>query len=397
MSLFAPRLSRFFGITGAQDLVPFRGGGSRLVGSTVVTADSAMRMSAVWACLRLRADLISTFPLDVFRDVDGEQVSMPKPPVLTNPGGERVELEEWLYSSNVDLDRAGNAIGLVTERNSLDLPSRIELQPIAECSIWRREGKLGYRVAGKDYAPEQVWHEKQFTLSGVDVGLSAVANAAWTIGQYQSAQQFAAEWYGSGGVPKAVMRHTMKPSLNQAEADDAKRKMKLATDGRDVAVWGKDWEYLPIQAEAVGAEWLDAQKFGIGDIARFFGVPGDLIGAETSSGSVTYANITQRNLEFLILHLGPAVIRRERALSRLLPRPRYVKFNTSALLRMDDETRARVMQLRLFSRILTPTEARRLDNLPPLTDADLAEFAKVYGDPTVKPTAIPTPGKAGPV
>jgi phage portal protein BeeE len=60
-------------------------------------------------------------------------------------------------------------------------------------------------------------------------------------------------------------------------------------------------------------EWIDGKRYGVSDIARFFGCPGDLIDAAVSTGSITYANMTQRNLQFLIMHLGPAVYRRERA------------------------------------------------------------------------------------
>ena len=51
-----------------------------------VSRPTAMRHSAVWAALRLRADLISTMPVDTFRKVDGVQVETPRPPVLVNPG-----------------------------------------------------------------------------------------------------------------------------------------------------------------------------------------------------------------------------------------------------------------------------------------------------------------------
>ena len=69
-----------------------------------------------------------------------------------------------------------------------------------------------------------------------------------------------------------------------------------------------------------------------------------MIGGASGGSSLTYANVTQRNLDFLIMHLGPSVVRRERSLSQLLPRPRFVKLNPSALLRMDDETRAAVIK-----------------------------------------------------
>lgn len=383
MSLFRRQQQRLFGITGAQDLIAPRM--SHPPGAVAVTSETAMRHSAVWACLRLRADLESTMPVDVYRRVGDIQVEMPKPPILVNPGGERVDICEWMYSGRINLDRAGNNIGLITEVNGAGLPNRIDLQPLNECSILDRSGELKYRIGGKLYPPEQVWHERQYTIPGLAVGLSPVAFAAWSIGQYQSAQKFALDWYGSGGVPKGHLRNKEMPTIPEAVADAAKLRFKTSIDGNDIFVSGRDWEFNPYQAEAVGAEWLEAQRFGIGDIARFFGCPGDLIDAAVSSGSITYANITQRNLQFLIMHLGPAVYRRERSLSKLLPAPRYVKLNSSALLRMDDQTRATVLAAKIVSRQLAPSEARELDNLPPFTDAQLAEFDRLFGPPKTTP------------
>ena len=389
MSLFS-RKERLFGIANAGELIPARM--SSTGGSVPVTNDTAMRHSAVWACLRLRGDLVSTMPVDVYRRVGDIQIEMTKPPVLVNPGGERVDICEWLYSSNVDLDRAGNAIGLITERNAANLPQRIDLQPIDVCTILeKKSGEIKYRIDGKVYPADQVWHERQFTLPGLPVGLSPVAYAAWSIGQYQSAQKFALDWYGTGGVPKGHFKNTELTQIGEDVANAAKVRFKSSIEGNDIFVSGKDWEYNPFQAEAVGADWLEAQKYGIGDIARFFGCPGDLIDAAVSSGSITYANITQRNLQFLIMHLGPAVYRREKALSKLLPAPRYVKLNTSALLRMDDQTRAQVLKLKIEARTLAPSEARELDNQPPFTDEQLAEFDRLFGPPkSAPPSTQPT-------
>lgn len=126
--------------------------------------------------------------------------------------------------------------------------------------------------------------------------------------------------------------------------------------------------------------FLDEMKFGIGDVCRFFGVPGDMIDAETSSGSITYANITQRNLQLLIMNIGPAIGRREDALSEAVPDGQYVKLNTDAVLRMDPETRARVFGQQVRDRLRVPSEARELDNLQPFTDADYAEFDRLFGN-----------------
>lgn len=377
MSLF--RKSRSLPMPTAGDLIPART--VVKAGTAVVTNDTAMRHSAVWACLRLRGDMVSTLPVDVFRRMGNVQLEMPKPPIIMDPGGEEVDWCEWMYSSQVDLDRAGNVIGLITERNTMDLPLRIDLQPLSECSIKVKDGVTKYRIGGKDYERKQVWHEKQYTISGLPMGLSPVAYGALAIGEYLSIQEFILDWFGSGAIPAAHMKNTQK-TLKSGEAETIKSRLKASVENRDVLVTGSDWEYKMIQAEQAGAEMIEAKKYGVTDIARFFGCPSNLIEAAVSGSSVTYANITQADLNFLVHNLNPAVVRRERKISRWwLPQPRYIKFNVDALLRMDPETRARVIAERIKSRTLTPDEARELENLPPLTDGQYAQFERLFGVP----------------
>jgi HK97 family phage portal protein len=358
--------------------------------AAAVTNETALRHSAVWACLRLRANLISTMPVDLYRKVEGIQVEVPKPPVLITPGGDEIEMPEWLYSSQFDLDRAGNTIGLITAKDGLGFPARIELAPISDCTVQMRKGKKKYRIAGTVYEPHEVWHEKQYTVAGLPVGLSPVAYAAWSISEFLSIQQFALDWFSGGAIPSAHLKNTAKV-LNQDQADGAKQRFKAAVMNRDLFVTGNDWDYEMIQAEQAGADWIAAKNFGIGDIARFFDCPSDLIDAAVSGSSVTYANMTQRNLQFLVMSLGPAVKRREDALSRLTSRPRFVKFNTNALLRMDPQTQAAVLKTQIDGRMIAPSEARALYDRMPYTEEQLAEFDRLFGKGTQAQPTTATP------
>jgi HK97 family phage portal protein len=190
-----------------------------------VTQETALRHSAVWACLRLRANLISTMPVDLYRKVDGIQVEVPKPAVLVTPGGDEVEMPEWMYSSQFDLDRSGNSVGLITARDGLNLPARIELVPSSDVSVRMRKGKKTYRIAGTSYEPNEVWHEKQYTVPGLPVGLSPVAYAAWAISEYLSIQQFAMDWFRNGAIPSAHLKNTAK-TLSPEQADGAKTRSR---------------------------------------------------------------------------------------------------------------------------------------------------------------------------
>lgn len=390
MSLFSRQSKRALGPWDtAETAIPRRADYSGR-GAVPVTNDSALRHSGVWACLRLRANLVSTMPVDTYRKVLGVSIEVPKPSVLVNPGGERVNIQEWLYSSQIDLDRAGNCFGLITERYGTGLPARIDLQPIGDCTVVMKKGQLKYRFGGKEYDPSEVWHERQYTVSGLPFGLSPVAYAAWTIGEYLSVQEFATNWFGSGGIPKAQLKNTAR-TLTPEAAVAVKERFKASVENGDVWVSGNDWEFNPLAMEAEGQSWIDHKRFGIADVARFFDCPGDLIDAAVAGTSITYASITQRNLQFLIMHLAPTLIRRELSLSSLLAAPRYVKFNTSSLLRLDDATRANTVKTQIDSRTLAPSEARELEDRKPFTPTQLAEFEHFWPTDGAPKSEEPSP------
>lgn len=388
-------------IVTAEELLSLERQGRMGGGGVHVTNDSALRHSAVWACLRLRGDLMSSLPVDVYRRVTGVQVEVPRPPVLVTPGGNTVGIREWMYSTQVDLDRAGNCFGLITERSGVigpdgrGLPGRIDLVTLADVVV-RAKGSQIFKfvIAGQEYDPWDVWHEKQYTVAGLPMGLSPVAYAAWTIEESLNAQNFAREWFAGGAVPMAELKNNAK-TIDPEQARIAREQFQAAVSTGDLFVHGVDWEYNPIQAVASQSAFIEARQYGIGDIARFFGCPGDMIDAAASGSSITYANITQRNLQFLIMHLGPAVARREDAFSRfLVSNPRYVKLNTDALLRMDPTARAQMFKTQIDSRTLTPSEAREYDNRAPLTEEQYAEFDRLFGSRNPAPATTPTPSGA---
>lgn len=377
MSLWRKRGLSF---PGAADLIASDRSGR--AGAVTVTGDTALRNSAVWAALTIRADLVSTFPVDVFRKVGEARVEVPAPPFFTNPGGPDVDWCEWAYSTQFDLDRYGNTFGLITARDGLGLPARVELWPAGAVTALVRDGDLwGYRYRGTEYPKLDVWHEKQNTVAGCHVGLSPIAYAAWVLGEYASIQAFALDWFGAGAVPSGTLKNTakeIKPDL----ARQVKNQFKATVRAGDVFVHGSDWEYSMIKAEMETSNWLAAKSAGLVDVARYLRVPADLIDAALSGQSITYANMSQRNLQFLIMHLNPSLVRRERRFSsRLLAAGRFMRFNRSALLQMDPAAQATMLAGQITSRQIAPSEARALLDRAPFSDDQLGEFDRLFGAP----------------
>jgi len=343
--------------------------------------------------------LISTFPLDVYRTVNGQRVQVNTPTVLQYPGGPDWPIEDWLWATQFDLRRHGNTFGIISERTQNGLPARIDLQAAATTVIRKNSAGLVQYKFGNDltwYNRSDVWHEKCNPVPGLNVGLSPVAMAAWTVGEYLSMQDFALSWFGNGGMPKGELKHTSK-KLDPKEARIIKDRYNATVNHGDVFVHGIDWELDMMGDAKMGDEWLEGRRFSLEDTARFFGVPTDLIDATAGVGSnIKYANITQQHLKFLVLRLGPATIRREKALTTLTPgnvpgQQRFVKLNSDAVLRMDPLQRAQYMGGMINARLIANSEARQLDDREPLTPEQIAEFETIYGPPSSPPqTMLPT-------
>lgn len=359
-----------------SDVVP--GYGSRGSRSRAwVNRSTAMRHSAVWASVRVRADLISSMPVDVYRKTGFGNVLVDTPPILKDPSGSQVDITEWLYNTQVDLDTVGNTFGIITERDGQNLPKRIDLVPREEVIVRVRNGEVSYLIGGESFTRSEIWHERQYTMSGLAVGLSPIAHAALSIQQSQSAQEFAANWFAGGAIPAATLKHEQQ-KVDPADADAVKARFRLAVENNDIFVVGKDWDYKIIEAQGNQASFLETSKATDIDIARFMGVPADVIDAERAGSAITYANVVQAHLRLLIINIGAPVTRREKALSRLVPSPRFVKLNSDALLRMDPETASKVLGQKIRDRMLAPSEARELDDRPPFTDEQLAEFQTLF-------------------
>lgn len=343
---------------------------------------SAMRHSVVWAAIHRKASLVSSMPVDVFRRRDGVVVEAPKPPVLVSPwsfaDGHPESIAEWLYSSQVALESYGNSVGVIHSRDALGLPQQIELiDPQQVRFRVRRRRIIEYRIHGEVVPAANVWHERMY---GAPVGLSPVAHAALTLFGADAAAQFAAAWFGGDAIPNAILRNAEKV-VSDTAADVIKARFRASVATGDLFVVGKDWEYDPIQAKAVESAFIDMMDLSDVQLCRFFGVPAAEVDVAVKSSTINYANIQQANLQLLVKHLGPAVDRREDALSALTSKPRFVKLNRSSLLAMDDKTRAEVNKLLIDSRVKTPSEVRGKEDLEPLTPEQIAEFHAVFGNP----------------
>ena len=335
-----------------------------------VTTESAMRLSAVWACVRLLAGVGSTLPLDTYRIVNGVTSEVRRPSLFDQPSP-GVSLPTWLYQVWSSLLTDGNAYGVATEFGANSYPSSVELLDPSLVS-WRPDADAGW-VALLDGRPVDrwpngpLWHVPLFTMPGAPYGLSPVQNARQSIAAGIAAESFGSQFFTAGGNPNAILYSESELSAEQAAG--IKSAFTAATSmNREPAVMGAGLRYERIQVSPEEAQFLDTQRFTVEQVARIYGVFPEMIGGATSGSNVTYANREQRAADWLTFGLMPYLIPIEEALSSLVPRPQRVRFNTDALLRSDTKTRYEAHAIGLSAGFLTVDEVRALEDLEPLDE-----------------------------
>ena len=329
-----------------------------------VTPDSALRLSAVWSCVRLLADTVSTMPVDVYGK-DGKNLALPA--LLVRPAAGQPR-HDWLYQVMVSLLLRGNAYGIITARSGATLlPSQVELVKPDLVGVERHDGVTTYRINGAIIEASDVWHVRAYPAPGAITGLSPVDYARQTIGLGLAAEKFGAQFFGDGATPSGVLSTDQKLTADQAKTVAAEWRAAHG-DHRKTAVLAAGLKFAPISINPDESQFLDAQKFTVAQVARVFGVPPEMIGSE-SGGSLTYANVESRGLDFLRYSIQPWLIRLEVALSELLPRNQTVKFNANGLLRATTRERYEAHKIALDAGFLTIDEVRALEDLQPLQPA----------------------------
>lgn len=350
---------------------------------TEVSAQRALRLSAVWACVRLRAETVSTLPLHL-RTADGGTANGHDLYRLLHdaPNADMCAAEFW-QAMTAALDLWGNAFARI-HRNGAG--AVVALEPVdAEAVEVRRleSGSLAYcyRKNGRELwlSEADVLHFRGFSLDGLK-GLSPIAYAAQTLGAQMEANDAASHEFKNklkaGGFLKTgervlqpQQRERLREALTEFARPDSSGRYMVLEAGMDVVGSGA------LKLNPADAQLLESRYFGIEEICRAFGVPPQLIG-HTDKASSWASSLDGVNMGFLTYSIRPTLVRFEQTLARKLLKPAergalVPRFSVEGLLRTDSGARAAFYSQMLQNGVFSRNYVRQLENLPPVEGGDV--------------------------
>jgi HK97 family phage portal protein len=381
----------------------------------IVNAKTAMRVSAVYACVRLIAGAVSTLPCSFYkRTADGRERANDHAYwwyFNEQPTPRFTAAAFWEFMVSQMLLR-GDGIAYIV-RPSKMAPGIAGIIPVSreKVTIFRQDDRLRYTITDSiDGATGKVG---SFTIDQDDVlhlpgcafdGIHSMSVIGWAerqaIGIALKADEHAATTFGSG----ASIQYAVKaPKAMTPQMQDNFREAWVAKySGMGVAqtplILTEGLEVQELSMTAADAQLLESRKFQVVDIARAFGVPPHMIG-ETSASTSWGTGIEQMSIGFVTYTLLPHLIRFQQELNRkLFPvRDRYfVEFNVDGLLAGDSTAQAEYFGKALggpgAKGWMSQNEVRRLKNLPTKADPSADDISS--GTPPANPTN-PAPAAEG--
>lgn len=362
-------------------------GGALASSGYAVNEQSAMRVSAVAACVQLLGGTIASLPLSVYHNTDkGREKVKPIEWLLLNsrpcPAWTASSMINWWVRS---IAFKGDGFARIVRNRRGATERIIPLHPDRVRSIVDEdEGDISYGYQKKDGGiigihTDDMLHIQGFSFDGsVGKSKSIIHQAAFqSIGIALAADDFSGSFFANNGMQKYAITSEQKISeelADQLKAEFIRRYAKAKNSGLPM-ILQEGLQFKELSLSSVDAELLDSRKYQVIDIARAFGVPPFMIGANDTTTSWG-TGIEQMTLGFVKFTLQAYLTRIEQEINNKLFRNGdvFVEFNLHGLLKGDSQSQAKYLrEMRGGSQgpgIMTLNEIRRVENLPLLSNED---------------------------
>ena len=331
-----------------------------------VSFDSAMTLSAVFACIKILTESVATLPLQMFQlKSDGTRVQVKDHDVIRllynkpNRYQTRVEFFEQLMLNLV----AGNAyikkdyvgkklVSLqVINSGSVDPSIRDDGTPLYKC-------RLGSKTV--EYTDKEIWHIKLFGTGFV--GMSPIAYGAQSIGIGLAGSDKTSRLMSNGAKPTGALKTDKYLKKEQRDALRSELDLLINGDDGDMAVLEGNMQFEQISLTPEDLELIEIRKLAVEESCRFFGVNPILI-FSTDSSTTWCSGIEQLVDGFHKFGLRPYLERiEESARIHLLQRHEWdeyeFEFKTKDLLRASYLERVKSNKDRILSGQASPYQVQ---------------------------------------
>jgi HK97 family phage portal protein len=369
-------------------------------------ATSADRLAAVYACAQVISSSIAAMPLHLYR-ADGDNrekiTDHPIAQLLTETPNAAMTWPQLREAITYQTVLKGNQYTRVFWINGFPR----ELFPIPETAVLPKltdARRLIYDVSanthkippGQFTAPD-IAHFKALSCDGLE-GINPIEHCRLTTLAAAALTKYGQTSATDGGPIRGIIT-AATAFKNDTQAKEVRARWSeafaAASHGNGVPIFeGGDMKFHPVSMSLRDAQFIEQMQFSVEEICRIFNVPPHMI---QKLDRATFNNIEHLSRQFYTGTLVPWINRLEATLDRaLLTRAERLagyrfRHNAEGLLRGDLASRSDSYQKQISAAVMTPNEARRLEDRPPLPGGDVLLFPTNHLPLQSIPTTPPEP------
>ena len=312
----------------------------------IVTEEGALAITAVWACVRILSETISSLPIHLYRRTEKgrEKVNNSFVVNVLNRPNEYSGRYALMQHLMICCTLWGNGYARIY-RDKKYRPERILfLHPTEIEPILTHDDHLFYRDStGLFLPPEDIIHLKGVSTNGYK-GLSPIQVHRLNLGLAVSAFMYGLRFFNQGGNMSGVFKYpsTLKPEAYQRLKHDLITQSTGLHNAHTPLLLEGGMTYERISIPPEDAQFIATRKFQKTEVATIYGVPPHMI---ADLERATNNNIEHQGMEFVQYCLMSYITRLEEEFNRKLLRDDeyneyYFLFSLNGLLRGDAKTRS---------------------------------------------------------
>lgn len=347
--------------------------------------DSALGVSAVYACTTLISKVVGMLPLQTF---ERENVDAPPQRIDTDtarmleyrPNPDTAASTFWSTAATHLLLR-GNAY-FAKQKDERGMVRAMYLLHPDKCLPWRDEQgrkwiQVQHPVTGEiaHYDARHVLHVPGLSFGTGLAGHSVVSvmrqRLDAQLAQNRHQQRMMANGFAAKGVLKVPYELDAEGESTAKLRNDVRTFYSGVENAGSVMVLETGMEFEPITISASDAQFLEQMKFGAAEVASWFNLPASEIGAE--GASMHYTTPVHNDLQMAKKGVGFWL---KRLQDDLYTDPdlfamgrRYPRFNRDAWLEADPKTRMEVQKAALEVGLHNPRRIAAIEGYSAVEDA----------------------------
>lgn len=348
-----------------------------------VTEDSSLGVAAIWRAVSLIAGSIAGLPLQTFRTIDQEGRTLHVSSFLDErPGGPMCDLTpfEWTETMLLHGLLHGNAYLAHVFNGAGAIIGLVPFHPMAVTPEWERlDGRLtGRKVFTVNTGDGRLTQFDESTMTHVPGlssdglrGYSPLWVARNSFGKSIAAARAAARMFSNGAMISGMV--TSDEDIDEDEANTIKASVDRAVSGWEnagqIAVFNRKLKFTPWTMTSADAQFLESRVFEVEEIARWFGLlPIHL--SQTEKQTSWGTGVAEQHRGLARFTFQPWTTRIEQRVSRVLAKPRFVRYDYGQMLRPAPEQEIPLIIQQVSAGLMTPNEGRRKLGLDTVTGGD---------------------------